>query len=474
MKILVKYLGYILIISAFFRIVPIASALAYGESPATFIATFLISLLLGAWLLHIDKKMKSREKTLTLTHGLMLVALSFIILPLIGAISFLPSFGYNPLNAVFESVSGFTTTGLTLYESLDSLPRSLLIWRAETQWMGGIGIIMVFLFIFSRLRAHSHGPSDGARAGEQTSMTLYQAQGFPEKLESGFRKTVENIMMIYLGYTALGIILLLAAGMPVFDSVGMSFTSISTGGFTVRDSFYSNSLQLMVLGVMMLLGSISFIAHNKLLQRKFREFLSFFEKNVFFAILAVAVAVTLAVYTDIKVVLFQLISAFTTTGYSITDVALLPHIFIMIIMLGMIIGGGMASTAGGMKVFRVFYLLKSIPWTIRKLSSPPNAVIPLKVNKEPVEEGSLQIVQVFALCYILILIAGTAVFILGGHSFIDSSFQVTSALGTVGLQTMELAGLGAVCKAVLILAMLLGRLEIFPLLVLARKIFVRR
>jgi len=473
MKTLIKYLAYILIISAFFRIIPITAAVIYRESYSTFIISFFISFFLGTVLLLYCKSMKCKETGLNLTKGLMLVAISFLILPLIGAVSFLPSFNYNILNAIFESVSGFTTTGLTLYSSLNELPKSLLLWRAETQWMGGIGIIMVFLFIFSRLKAHTYTKITDAETEAGSAVSLYQAQGFPERLEPNLKKTTKNIMLIYGSYTLIGIILLLITGMPLFEAIGMSFTSISTGGFTLKDSFYSNNYQLIVLSILMLLGSISFIAHNKLLQKKFKSFLFSFEKNIFFLILVIACLITLTVFTDFKVLVFEIISAFTTTGYSITNISLLPQLFIFIIMIGMMIGGSIASTAGGMKVFRIFYLIKAVPWLLKKLSSPAKAIIPLKIRNKIIDENNILIVQLFVFSYVFILLIGTIIFMIFGFSFFDSSFQVTSALGTVGLQTTELISINWICKLVLMIAMLFGRLEIFPLMILIRNIIKR-
>lgn len=158
MNILIRYLGYILIISSLFRIVPISAAMIYGEPKTSFILTGTISILLGLILLWLEKRCNPDERSqlslsqLNLANSLILVSLSFLILPLISVISYLPSFNYNFLNAFFESVSGFTTTGLTLYNSLEGVPRSLLLWRAETQWIGGVGIITLFLFIICRLK----------------------------------------------------------------------------------------------------------------------------------------------------------------------------------------------------------------------------------------------------------------------------------------------------------------------------------
>ena len=258
--------------------------------------------------------------------------------------------------------------------------------------------------------------------------------------------------------------------MPLLESIGMSFTSLSTGGFVLNDNFYTNDLQLWILCALMLIGSISFIAHNKLMQRKFKAFLTSFEKNIFLLILLAAMGLAFYALHDIRLVIFEVISAFTTTGYSITPISMLPHLFIMVIMIGMVFGGNIASTAGGMKVFRIFALVKAIPWLLRKLSLPSRAIIPFKIRGKPFDEKSLLIMQIFVSCYIGFLVIGTFIFLLLGHSFLDSAFQVTSALGTVGLQTIELINVHWIGKLTLVLAMILGRLEIFPLLVLVRKI----
>ncbi|MBU1934953.1 hypothetical protein KKF04_02760, partial [Patescibacteria group bacterium] len=457
MKTLFYYLGYLLIISAFFRIVPIVTALIYDEPVMSFFLAAFLSLALGGVLLWTSRpKEDDREKGLTLSHGLMLAAVSFIVLPLISALSFLSSFDYSYIDAVFESISGFTTTGLTLYDSLEYIPKSLLMWRAMTQWIGGIGIVMVFLFIFSRLHAHDYMHISEAETSAQSTMALYKSQGFTEKMEGGLKKSVTNVMLIYIGYSVIGIILLLIVGLPVYDAIAMTFTSLSTGGFSVNDVFYSNGWQLAILSLLMLIGSISFLTHNKLLQRQWKKFFFAFEKNVFFVFLILIILVTLTVTTDIRLVLFQLISAFTTTGYSISKIAMLPQLFIMMIMAGMMMGGSIASTAGGIKVFRIYYLLRAIPWSIKKLASPPHSVIPLKIHGAQTDEAKLVNIGVFVFLYFLILFAGTVIFMIFGHSFLNASFQIVSALGTVGLQTMELASLNPFLKFVLIIAMLFG------------------
>ncbi|MBU0615258.1 MAG: hypothetical protein KJ601_04140 [Nanoarchaeota archaeon] len=469
MKLFLRYLGYILIISAMFTLLPITVGIFYQESIISFVISALISIILALILYYTSKSIKTQESSLSLTSGLSLVATAFMVIPVIGAISFLKSFNYNLLNAFFESVSGYTTTGFTLYSTLEGLPKSLLIWRAETQWMGGIGIIIVFLFIFSRLRAHTLRPLEEQKS-VKSSLALYQAQGFSDKFAAGIKGTTTNILLIYVGYTVLGIILLFLTGMPLLESIGMSFTSISTGGFTLSDTFYQNNLQLGILSLLMIFGSISFITHNKLIRFKIKEFII----DTRFLLITAAAALLVYISTkDIGTALFETISAFTTTGYTLSEVSLLPQLFISVIVIGMVIGGNVGSTAGGIKIFRIHVLTKSIPWTIKKLLSPPHAIIPFKINKKPVEEKELLIVHTFIFTYMLILVFASLSFMLLGYSFLDSTFQVVSALGTVGMQSMQLAGLHWLGKSILIVCMILGRLEIFPLFVLIGKLFKR-
>jgi trk system potassium uptake protein TrkH len=472
MKTFVRYLGYLVIISAFFRIVPIVTALYYGEPLQSFLFVAGISLVLGGVIVFISNKWpEKKDLGLTLSGGLMLAALSFIILPLLGAISFLPSLDYNYINAAFESISGFTTTGITVYTDLDILPKSLLMWRAMTQWIGGIGIVMFFLFILTRLHSHDYIRLSDVEGASRSTASLYQAQGFTEKLGGGLKSSVSRVMMIYLGYTFIGIILLLFSGLSFFEAIALTFTSLSTGGFSVTNAFYSSPAVLGSLSLLMIIGSISFFAHNKLIQKKWKDFLASFEKNVFLLFLIFFILITLLVVPDVKTVGFMLISAFTTSGYALGPISMLPSLFVFTIMLGMLIGGSFASTSGGMKTYRIYYLFRAIPWSIKKLSSPTKAVIPLKVHGEEVNEAKLANIGVFVFAYVFILFVGITLFMTFGHNFMDSSFQVISALGTVGLQTMEIAPLNPILKAVLMLAMLLGRLEIFPILILIRNAF---
>lgn len=474
MKKVIKYLGFLLIISAFFRLIPITTALIYGETAEPFILTAAISLILGGILIFLGRNNKNKDETLTLTRGLILVATSFIILPTIGAISFLPVMGYNFINALFESISGFTTTGLTMFSTLTDLPKSLIMWRAETQWMGGIGIVMVFLFFLSHLSSHSHSSLTEVEEEAASGNTLYQIQGFKTKLEPGLKKSIRAIISIYLFYTLLGIILLMISGMPLFNAIGMTFTSISTGGFSVSESIYVNNFQMIVLTLLMLIGAISFFDHNQLFHGKIRKFIFSPEKNVHLLLLAGAIIMGLLLLPNLPVTIFTITSAFTTTGYGVVHIPSLPQLFIFLIIIGMIIGGSAGSTAGGMKVFRIAYLAKAGPWFIKKLSSPKHAIIPFKVWDKVIDISTLLNISIFFFTYLLLIILGTIILLIFGNSLFDAVFQVISAIGTAGLQTMDLAAQSAFSKITLMILMLLGRLEIFPLLVLAGSLIRKR
>jgi trk system potassium uptake protein len=472
MSLVQRYLGYVLIISGCFRIIPIVVGIIYQEDISSYFVGLGISIFLGLLLVYRNRPEKeNKQKIFTLTQGLLFVAISFIILPLIGAFAFLEALDFHFLNAYFESISGYTTTGFTMFSSLDTLSKSLLIWRALTQWMGGIGIIMVFLFFFMRLHGSDYTRYAELESDTKSSLALYASQGFTEKIQGNLNKTVGRAVLIYCSYTILGIIALAVSGMTLINAIGTTFTAISTGGFSMTDSLTTNSWQIAILSMVMILGSISFITHNKLFTRAFKKFLTDFEKNVFLVFLLLSIAVVLPIFPQIKIVVFQLVSAFTTTGYSLVEIPALPQFFLFIIFMGMIVGGSIASSAGGLKVFRLYYLMRAIPWLLKKLSSPPNSVIPFTVHGQETDETRLMNIGVFVFFYGCIIILGTMVFMIYGYEFFHASFQMVSALGTVGLQTVDLTLLPGILKSILIFAMLLGRLEIFPLLILISHLF---
>ncbi|MBW2991767.1 hypothetical protein KY345_00935 [Candidatus Woesearchaeota archaeon] len=464
MRAVLRNLGNLLIILSIFLIFPIIIAFYYGENSGLFIITLFVSASLGLFL-----RQTFEGKDLDLTKGLVLAALAYIIFSFIGMIPYMKTLSF--LNALFESVSGFTTTGLTTINELSFISRSLLFWRAETQWIGGIGIVVLFLFIISYL-SKPKGIEEYS-ASVETSSSLYKAAGFSEKISATIRNTTKRVFVIYIIYTFAGIFLLRIFGLPNLEAITMGLTSISTGGFVTTNVLDYGNWALTVLCVLMVFGSVSFFLHDRILRGRIFELFRKRETKIFISLIALGFLASITVVKNPKVVLFQLISAFTTTGYSIVEINGLPYLFIAIMAIGMIIGGNIASTAGGLKIFRVMLLFKSIPWLIKKLSTPVTAIVPFRIGKNVVEEEDLVITQVLFTAYVLMIILGSVVLMILGYSFLDSSFQTISALGTVGLQTIDIGAAGIIVKLILMACMLLGRLEIFPVLVLIRRLFVK-
>jgi len=395
-----------------------------------------------------------------------LSALSFITISLIGTVPYILVQSLSFIDALFESVSGFTTTGLTVLTNLDTVSRSLLIWRAETQWIGGLGIVLLFLIIVSAMRKQDSLKETTTKA--RAIARLYQAQGASEKLEANMKKSVRHTIFIYTGYTIAGILLLWFFGLSFFESLTTSFTSISTGGFMVTDTFYTSWPIIACLVFLMLAGSISWVLHNRLFRGYFREFFMNRSVKLYAILLVVVIAGFTALTGSFKKALFETVSAMTTTGFSISDISAFPVMVVFLIMFCMLIGGMLGSTAGGIKVNRLRLMLKSIPWVVKKAAAPSGAIIPLKSGKRVYTEEDILVVHAFTLCYVVVLFIGTIILLLTGLSFLDASFQTVSALGVVGLSTTSPAAFHVAAKLTLIVAMLLGRLEIIPVLVLTK------
>jgi trk system potassium uptake protein TrkH len=473
MEVVLKYLGNLLLIFAIFPFLPVFVAIHYGESMVPFFAPILVSLALGIWLVRQFSNSDNRFSlsSFDLPRSISLSALSYVVISVIGMLPFLVVLKLPFIDALFESVSGFSTTGLTVLTDVESVPYSLLMWRAETQWIGGVGIVILFLLIVSAMRQQDSLKETTTKA--KAVANLYQAQGASEKLEANMAKSMRHTIMIYVGYTLLGILLLSLVGLSFFEATAISFTAISTAGFSVTNVFYTSWPVLLVVSFLMIAGAVSFVVHNRLFKGYVKEVLA--DRGLRFFLIAIGIAVlgVFAFVHDFKTAFFETVSAFTTTGFSITNIGLLPHFAIMMLMCCMIIGGMIGSTAGGIKIGRFRMMLKSIPWMIKKAVSPSEAIIPMKMDGRVVEEDTLLVTHAFIAAYILVLFIGTGLIIVTGESFLDASFQTVSALGGVGLQTTDVGVFHPLAKSVLIVAMLFGRLEIFPLLVLGKVFYDR-
>ena len=426
------------------------------------------------------------------SQSMIICAVAWLVCSGIGALPFTLGIDARYIDAFFETMSGFTTTGITMFSGLDLMPRSIIFWRALTQWIGGIGILTFFIFV-----------SQGGTALH----TLYGAES--HKIESrrpvpGIYHTVRILWTIYSVFTMLIIFLLLLAGMPVFDGICHSFTALSTGGFSPHDSsieYYGISglgnhrliEYILILG--MILGGTNFMIHYRVIRGSRKALLDSTEMRMWWTILAIF---TIIVYVDshvrsdspwlfgiigddlriteerLRISLFQVVSITTTTGFGTKDIGL-PYFgsaaqqaFLVL----MVIGGCVGSTGGGIKVFRISLLLKLIQRELFQILAPRRAVSPLVIDKRIVDIGEIQRVSaLFFAWMVLLLIGGGITALTTRHGSFESFSGMCSALGNIGpcyIGVADMSRLPDVVKITYILGMLAGRLEIIPVLLLFR------
>ncbi len=448
---LLSYLGLILEIFGILSLIPLIVSWAFQE--AVYIPFFTmasVSLVIGFLL---DRRFQ--RSPLSLGSAMVLSAVTFIVISAFGSVAYLDHMA--PADALFESVSGFTTTGLSVVNP-ETLPNSILFWRSFTQWIGGVGILVIFLLLLS-----SPGMS---------SYYIYKAEGRSQRIEAGIHHTVKRIFMIYGIYTFAGFLLLSLAGMPVFDSVLHTFTSLSTGGFSPAAGSigsYSNVGIEAVIVLLMVLGATSFFVHDKMFKKKFVEYLKNGETQLFW-IIAIVFSLFLSLsflgtLEPFRIGIFHAFSAITTTGFTTMGMEM-PAVSKILIIILMTVGGFAGSTAGGIKLVRVGIIAKAIPWLSKKITYPLSAVLPFKFHGKAIQQEELTIISLFSFIYILILVLSTLIFSAMGYAPVDSLFVSASAEGTVGLTTIDVALVPLAGKVVLMVCMLLGRLEILPFLVL--------
>ncbi len=414
---------------------------------------------------------KQESKRLQTRDGFVAVALCWIVLGLFGALPY-AFYGISYVDGVFETVSGFTTTGATIIAAPSALPRGLQFWRALTQWMGGMGVLVMVLALL---------PSLG-----EGSVNLMKAESpgpISSKLQPKTSETAKSLYIIYIALTAAETILLRIAGMPLFDSLTTAFTTISTGGFSVRDAsiaYYQSEAINWIIVAFMFLSAVNFGALFQVQRGQWKDALKSEELRTYAAITLGATAlITLdlvlgvgkGVYESISQSAFQVVTLMTTTGYATADFDLWPYFSKSILLLVMLVGGCAGSTAGGLKVSRVVILYKGLRRELRRILHT-REVRPLTLEGSRVDENTVSSVSVFFFAYIGIMVLCTAVV---SFENVDLTTSLSAALTTISNVGPGFALIGPTCnfafftpltKVVLTITMLLGRLEIMPLLVL--------
>jgi trk system potassium uptake protein TrkH len=456
-KPVLSYLGIIFVVLACLMLVPIIVSLVYEEGVyIPFMLAAAVSLIIGAVLVK-----KFKRGNLTLGSAMVLACLSFTAVSLVGSIAYLDHL--SPLDAVFESVSGFTTTGLSTVRP-ESLPYSILFWRSLTQWLGGAGMLIAVILLLS---------SPGMSA-----YYMYRSEAKTHRIEANVYGNAKKVLAIYGMFTAAGILLFVLAGMPAFDSVNHAMTGISTGGFSVKNDsigHYSNFAIEAVAMLLMVLGATSIFLHKKLFAKNFSEYARNSETQLFWALVAlfsVLLAVSfLSMDEPARKGIFSAISAITSTGFSLGGGY--PELSKLLLVILMIVGGFAGSIAGGLKLARVGILSKAVTWISKKIFYPSSAVVPFKFNGRAINDEDLTIISMFSVVYLLILVLSTLALSFMGYAPLDSFFVSASAEGTAGMTPIDIAALNPVGKVILIFDMLLGRLEILPFFVLFYVLYSR-
>lgn len=465
----IHYTGYISILLAIVMLVPVLVALIYKEY--SFILPFVYSSIISALFGVVLFKKFDNKKEISLKSAMVFVTVIWLVGSAIAALPYFFSGDLSYLDSYFEAMSGFTTTGFSMY-NLDHASFTINFYRGFTQWLGGIGIIVMALTILS---------SPGVNI-----MRMYSAEGRDERLVPSIRHTTRIILYIYLAYTALSIFLFVIAGMPIFDSVFYAFSALSTGGFALQNAsiaFYHNIWIEIAAMIIMIIGATNFALHYTILKGNWREYFKDIETKVSWTLLiAGGLLVTLFLYnnsvyghdifTSIRYSAFQVVTALTTTGLQTAypnDITVQwEGLGIFILTLLMIVGAGACSTGGGIKWLRIGILIKGMWWEVKSLILPKNAVIPKKihhVNDIKVDETLLRLTGLFVFSYIVIYIISVIIVLLYYPLLHQVLFEVASALSNVGLGSgLITSSSPVVVKLVFIIDMWIGRLEIWPIL----------
>lgn len=460
-------LGWILNFEALFMLLPTITAIFYGESEGfSFLISIGLCLLIGLLATH----KKPKKKTIYAREGYVIVALSWIILSFFGSLPFVFSGLVSFVDALFETVSGFTTTGATIFSDVESLPKCILMWRSFTHWIGGMGVL-VFIIAFL--------PLSGAQ-----NMNLMKAESpgpSVSKLVPKVKTTASLLYGMYFALTFLQFIFLLAGGMPVFDSINTAFATAGTGGFGIKnDSLagYSNYIQIVVTVFMILFG-VNFNIYFLFLSRRFKELFKNTEIKAYFGIIIISITIiTLniggsfdSIFEAIKHISFTIASIITTTGFATVDFNLWSELSRTILVLIMFVGACAGSTGGGIKISRFIILFKSLAKEIRLLIHP-NHVRKLELDGHKIEHNVIRSTNVYMVSYLMIFIISVLLVSFDNHSLVTNFTAVTATINNIG-PGLDMVGpvenfgfFSDTSKLVLIFDMLAGRLEIFPMLLL--------
>jgi len=480
-KLTLKILAIVAIIISLAMIIPTSMALYYNEINSfqsflkVIIPTIIISFIMFFFLKNIDSSIMLAK------DGFLFVTLSWILVSFLGGLPYflsgaIPSFA----DAFFESISGFTTTGASICSNIESLPRSILFWRSLTHWFGGMGIVVLTVAILpilgigglQLLKAEAPGPT-------------------VDKITPRIKETAKILWLLYLGFTVAETILLLAGGLDLFDALTHTFGTLATGGFSTKNQSISHFNSAYIDGVItlfMVLAGISFTLHFRLLSGRVKYLFKDTElKAYFFIFITATIIMTINLYgsfyktfsESLRYASFQAATILTTTGFATADFELWPKLSQTILFTLMFVGGCSGSTGGGIKVVRVITLLKQ-GLNEMKFLLHPRGIFSLKINNNSIRKNVVYAISGFFFLYILMLIFITLIVSSSGQNIITSFTTALATVGNIGPgfgkigPTENYAFYPDYVKWFLSFAMLVGRLELYTVLVLFTPHFWRK
>lgn len=488
--IILRDLGSLIPVVGIMAVVSMIIPLIYGESfaYAPLAITAVTSFVLGAMLYFPLRKVAGDTQ---LKHGLIIAAFGWLLVAALGSMPFIltavmidPGASTetlqhfrDPANAFFESISGYTGTGLTMASRADLLPKTLQWWRSFIQWIGGMGVIVVMLAILA-------GPRPGT-----ASHSLYYAEARSERILPSINSTLRTMWWIFFLYTFISVIALWGAGMPMWESLNHAMTGLATGGFTVTAnsiaSYNSVSIELVLIPIM-LLGAISFAVHYEMMRGNGWILWRDFQTRWFLILAAIGIAAltlenlgVIGGFQSLRESAFQMVSSITCTGFQTADLATWSPTGKLLLATAMFIGGAAGSTAGGIKVMRMLILMKGVQWRFRKIVSPRQAIVPFRIGDSTVEESQIgqRLEDASLITFLWLIFLGLGIVVLlhtasPEYTLSDVVFEVASAQGNVGLSVgITQPSMSLASKLMLCFSMWIGRLEIIPVLMLVRALF---
>ena len=470
-----KIVGIMLLLFSVTLVIPLITSFIYSDgNHYTFIYSFLIILGLGS-ILYLPNI--SAKNDIKIKEGFLIVVLFWVILSIASSIPFMldKQLSLSFADALFESVSGWTTTGATIINNLDILSPSILIYRQELQWLGGMGIVILALAILPMLGVGG--------------MQLYKAESTgpikDNKISPRIAETAKSLWSIYLGLTVSCALLYYVAGMNLFDSIAHSFSTIAIGGFSTHNlsiGYYNNSMIEIICVFFMLISAINFVLHYMALSSK--SLLCYLKDSEFvtYALIILSLLLVFILYVSFSAnvnipfhdIIFQTISFITTSGFTTTQYGDWPDFIIIALILASFIGACAGSTGGGLKVVRVLLLFKLLKKELLKILHP-TAEIPIRINRSPINDDLAGTLYNFFLFYVISYLLLSLLVLLSGHDIATSFSTVASCINNLGPALGEAvndySNLNLFSKYILTFAMILGRLEIFTLLIVMTPYF---